>query len=135
MKQLFLFALLLRVFSVAAQNHHRIVIECDAHGTLTYSNILDHAKNLLKAFSPEPTQVEVVCHGDGINMLLPANSKFFPRMRALQKQGVVFAACANTMRGRHIAVSRLLPGAAVVPSGVAEVVREEEAGWSYIKGD
>ncbi len=65
-------------------------------------------------------------------MLFP-NGRLAKRIAADAKAGVIFAACANTMKGRHLTTKNLYPFAKVVPSGVAEVVRKQEAGWAYIK--
>ena len=54
-------------------------------------------------------------------------------MRDLSQAGVVFAACENTMKKKNVAKEDLLPFATTVDSGVAEVVRKQEAGWAYLK--
>lgn len=110
------------------------MIELNEPGTAVYGTVLNNAANVIKAFAPEPTEVEVVCHDSGIDLLLPGNAKLNARVLALEKSGVRFAACSNTLRGRHIKPSQLIKGVVVVDSGVAEVVRKEEAGWSYLKG-
>lgn len=117
----------------AAQNGHRVVIEVNVTGKTPFGTILNNATNLRKAFAPEPIQIEVVCHGPGLDLLL-RKSPMAKRVSELAKSGVVFAACANTIRGRHLSKSSLLPFTRIVPSGVAEVVRKQEAGWSYLKG-
>ena len=53
--------------------------------------------------------------------------------KKLADGGVVFAACENTMKKKHVTKEQLVPFATTTGSGVAEVVRKEEAGWSYIK--
>jgi intracellular sulfur oxidation DsrE/DsrF family protein len=39
----------------------------------------------------------------------------------------------NTMRKKNVCRADLLPFVTTVDSGVAEVVRKQEQGWSYIK--
>ena len=51
----------------------------------------------------------------------------------MSKTNVQFSACENSMRKHHIEKSELLTVANTVPSGVAEVVLKQEAGWSYLK--
>ena len=65
--------------------------------------------------------------------MLKSNAALAARMEALTKQGVIFAACNNTMKRKKIAKSDLLPFVTVVPAGVAEVIEKQEAGWAYIK--
>jgi intracellular sulfur oxidation DsrE/DsrF family protein len=119
---------------LALKVHHKVVIEVSVSGSIAYGTILNNAENLEKAFGPGNLQLELVCHGNGLDMLLPGSPKLAARIKALQKMSAVFAACSNTMKGRHIVLSELVPGAVGVDSGVAEVVRKEEDGWAYLKG-
>ena len=47
--------------------------------------------------------------------------------------GVVLDACQNTMRLRKVTTEDLFPFASQVDSGVAELIRKQEAGWSYVR--
>jgi uncharacterized protein len=129
----FLFLLLLTSFCWGQGKSHRVVIEVNLPGESAYKLVLNNIENMRKAFAPEPVEVEVVCHGPGLDMLLTSNS-LGKRMERLSTAGVVFAGCANTIRGRKIDRKKLYAFVHVVPSGVVEVVRKEEAGWSYLKG-
>jgi len=55
------------------------------------------------------------------------------RMTQSAEKGVVFAACENTMKRRGVSKEALVSFAHTVDSGVAEVVRKQEAGWSYVR--
>ena len=55
------------------------------------------------------------------------------RLQSLSNASVRFAACENTMRSMNVKREQLIPFATTVDSGVAEVVRKQETGWSYIK--
>ena len=112
---------------------HRVVVEVAVPGSAAHGLILGNVANLRKALAPERTEVEVVCHGSGIGMLL-AKGSVGRRVASLAQSGVEFVVCANTMRGRHIARAALPAFVRVVPSGVGEVVRRQEAGWTYLKG-
>jgi len=130
---LFLSSIFLTCLCAAQAKSHRVVVEVNVPGEAAYKLVLNNVENMKKAFAPESVEVEVVCHGPGLDMLLSSNS-LGARMEKLTKSGVVFAGCANTIRGRKIAKNRLYGFVRVVPSGVAEVVRKQEAGWSYLKG-
>jgi len=117
-----------------ARTGHRVVVEVNVPGTTAYATVLGNIENLKKAFAPEPVEVEVVCEGRGLDMLFSHDNVVAERVTKLHKAGVVFAACANTIKGRHIGKGRLLPFVQVVKAGVAEVVKKQEAGWSYLKG-
>lgn len=113
---------------------HRIVIEVSVPGAPAWAGILNNVENLEKEFGAQDTKIEVVAHGEGLSLLLKTDSKLKERLAKIARQGVVLAACENTMRRKHVTKADLLPAASTVPSGVGEVVRKEEEGWSYLKG-
>ncbi len=95
---------------------------------------MNNVENLQKAFGGEQTTIEVVAHGKGLGLLLVTNTALQERLWHLAETGVVFAACENTMQRLHVTKADLVSFATTVDSGVAEVVRKQEAGWSYVKG-
>ena len=113
---------------------HRAVIEITAEATPQWESVLNNIENLQKAFAPEPTEVEVVAHGKGLAMLQTTNAAQSERMAKLAGAGVKFAACENTMRRMKVQKSDLFDFVVTVDSGVAEVIRKQEAGWAYLKG-
>ena len=115
-----------------AQTKHRIVVELDTPGTAAYGFALNNIENLKKAFGTDPVEIEIVCHGGGIDLLFSHDNKLAPRIQRLQKSGVRFAACNNTLKGRKIGKDRIFSFVTVVDSGTAEVIRKQEAGWSYL---
>jgi hypothetical protein len=48
-------------------------------------------------------------------------------------EGVVLGACQNSMRARKITSQDIFPFSTEVDSGVAELIRKQEAGFSYIR--
>ncbi len=120
--------------STPAATGHRIVIEVNVDGAERWEGILNNVDNLRKAFSTEPPKIEVVAHAKGLGLLLASNEALKARMQAEHEAGVVFAACENTMKKQNVTKDQLLPFVTTVDSGVAEVVRKQEAGWAYIKG-
>ena len=113
---------------------HRVVIEVTAEAAPQWESVLNNIENLQKAFAPDVTEVEVVAHGKGIAMLQKTNAAQSERMARIASGGVKFAACENTMRRMKVQKSDLFEFVVTVDSGVAEVVRRQEAGWAYLKG-
>ena len=97
---------------------HRVVIEVNVPGTVAYGTILNNAENVIKAFAPEKVEVEIVCHGEGIKLLQPAATHYSARIMKLHTSGVTFAACANTIKGKHLKPSDLYGFVTVVKSGI-----------------
>jgi len=52
----------------------------------------------------------------------------------LQAKGVEFRVCNNTLVSRKIDPKKVLPGAKIVPSGVAELAKvQAKEGYVYVK--
>jgi len=93
---------------------------------------LKNVANMLKEVG-ETFEVEVVCHGGGIGLLVKEQSQHSAEVERLIKAGVRFAACENTMRDKSISKESLLPGVVTVPSGAVEIIRKQHEGYSYFK--
>lgn len=134
-----LFALMTASFAQAQEpeqpalsGKHRIVFEVTTEGDEQWTGVLNNVKNVREALGQANTEVIVVAHSKGLGMLMKENT-LAERMKELTGTGVVFAACENTMKKKNVSNDQLLPFATTTDSGVAEVVRKQEAGWSYIK--
>ncbi len=125
----------LAAISLPAQKsgHHRVVIEVNIDGAEAWNGVLNNIENLQKAFGAPEIEIESVSHGKGLGLLLKTNAPMRERLEQAAAKGVVFAACQNTMRRQHVTKEDLFSFVITVDSGVAEVVRKQEAGWSYLK--
>jgi intracellular sulfur oxidation DsrE/DsrF family protein len=119
-------------FQSMAQAQHKVVIQLNTADTAAWSSTIGNIKNLQKIW-PGTIQVEVVVHGKGLDLLVAAKTHLANEVIGLTKEGVVFSACENSMRKHNIDKSQLLKEAFTVPSGVAELVLKQEAGWAYLK--
>ncbi|QDQ96053.1 DsrE family protein [Tomitella fengzijianii] len=95
------------------------------------ATVLRNTTNLIRALGPG-TVVEVVTHGPGVE-LCTGESGLADTVAALQGEGVTVCACANTLTARKLSEDDLMPGVAVVDSGVAHLVRRQREGWSYLR--
>jgi len=113
----------------------RVVVHVNFGDAGRQGHGLKNVENILKAADVAGTacEVEVVCHSDGIVLLEKAKTTHAAPVELLQKKGVRFAACENTMRQRSIRPEDLLPTVTTVPSGAFEVVRRQQDGFSYFK--
>jgi len=98
---------------------------------------MNNIKNHLNA---DPgVKIVVVTHGKGIDFLLDgaADAKGNPyniNVEELQAKGVDFRVCNNTLVSRKIDPKTVLPGANIVPSGVAELAKlQANEGFVYVK--
>ena len=98
---------------------------------------LRNIKNHLNA-DPE-AKIVVVTHSKGIDFLLAGaadknGNPYEPTVQELKLRGVDFRVCNNTLKGRKIDPSTVLPEATIVPSGVAEIGRlQAKEGYVYLK--
>ena len=116
----------------SADKAHKIVFEVTMEGPEQWTAVLNNVENVRAALGPA-AEVEIVAHGKGLGMLVATDNTLADRMKKLADAGVVFAACENTMKKKHVTKDQLVPFAKTTDSGVAEVIRKQEAGWSYIK--
>ena len=118
-----------------AQNNsvqHKVVVQLNTADTSAWSSTIGNIKNLQKIW-PNNIIVEVVVHGKALDLLVAAKTHLAAEVVEISKTNVQFSACENSMRKHHIEKSELLSIANTVPSGVAEVILKQEAGWSYLK--
>ncbi len=98
---------------------------------------MNNVKNQLSADTD--AKVIVVTHGKGIDFLLDGaadknGNPYNIAVEELMAKGVEFRVCNNTLVGRKIDPATVLPGAKIVPSGVAELAKlQAKEGYVYIK--
>jgi len=108
-------------------------INDSAVATAAMRNINNHLNADPKA------KIVVVTHGAGIDFLLEGaadknGNPYNIAVEELMSKGVDFRVCNNTLVSRKIDKSKVLPGAKIVPSGVAEVGRlQATEGYVYLK--
>lgn len=120
------------IFAYAQNPSHKVVIQLNTSDTLVWHGALKNISNLQTALGAN-TQIELVAHGSGISILIDGKTTQKAKIAELAASGILFKACENTLRERKIDRSTLLPQSGTVPSGVAEVVLKQEAGWAYLK--
>lgn len=110
---------------------HRIIMQLTSGDTLVHKNLMKQFKNMKEA---SPTiQVEVVCHGPGMDMLMSDRSVVQAKVKEFAAKGIVFLACENTIKERELDRTKVLPKAGFVKAGIIHIVERQEDGWSYIK--
>ncbi|MFD2113414.1 DsrE family protein [Thiorhodococcus fuscus] len=109
---------------------------------------LRNVQNHVNAVGADNIELKIVMHGDGVSLVMDpdylegtkmknanATSEMQARIAGLKQQGVAFEVCANTLKGRNIPRDALydVEDADIVPSGVAELSRLQQMGFTYIK--
>ncbi len=128
-----LIAILPGTLSIFAQSkQHQIVFDFTKQDTASFSMIVRQARNIMNITGN--AQVEVVCYGPGVDLLMKEKTNVGKEIEELQtKFNVKFVACEFTMKRRGIDKSQLLPQIATVPAAVLEISSRQQEGWSYVK--
>lgn len=138
MKKLLYFSLIILFISntsLSAQQMgkiHHVVMQLNTADTAAWSSVIGNIRNFQKIW-PNQVEIEVVVHGKALNFLVASKTHLANDIEFMSKKGVQFNACENTMHKYGIEKSMLLPYVGTVPSGVAELIIKQEAGWGYLK--
>jgi intracellular sulfur oxidation DsrE/DsrF family protein len=153
MKALTLLILPLVLAAVAVQADDRygkqkVVYHINTDDPATQAAALGNIQNHINAVGAENLELKVVMHGDGVSLVLEPSALAGTKMKAanateemeakisgLKGQGVKFEICANTLKGRNVPMDAIYDTseADIVPSGVAEITRLQQLGYTYIK--
>jgi hypothetical protein len=99
---------------------------------------LGNIRNHLNATEGK-AKIVVVTHGNGVDFLLDGaadknGNPYNIAVEELMAQGVDFRVCNNTLKARSIDPKKVLQGARIVPSGVAEIGKlQAKEGFAYLK--
>jgi uncharacterized protein len=113
-------------------NTHKIVFQLTTDDVKVHRGLIKQLNNLKNGWN-DAVEMEVVCHGPGINFLIQGISTMQNEILALKSRGVIFIACENTLREKNIDKNTVIPNLNFVTMGIGEIVEKQEAGWSYIK--
>jgi len=113
-------------------NKHKLVIQFNDADSLLQRRVTLQVEGMRTAWPN--SDIEVVCLGDGLELLMTAKSKMSKMVAELTEKGVVFAACYHTMKSRKVMKEDLLSQAVVVSNAIIELAMKQEQGWSYFKG-
>ena len=109
----------------------KIVFQLTSADTVIHQTLMSQLKNYYSV-APD-TKFEVVCHGGGLNMLLKKTCIIQDQIKMYADKGVSFVACEFAMKKRNVTKEELVDGAGTVISGVLEIAKKQQEGWSYIK--
>jgi intracellular sulfur oxidation DsrE/DsrF family protein len=124
---------LLAISQTSASPKHHVVFQLSEESGPAWGALVLHVNNTMKALAEDGgAEVEVVFYGPGLLMLKKTNTAYEERLDQLNKNGVKLIACRNAMKTRNLKTEDLFSFAAQVDSGIAEMIRKQEARWAYI---
>lgn len=110
---------------------HKIVFQLSIDDSLAHKALMKQLNNITTV--APGTQIEVVCHGPGLSMLVMGKTTVQEKIQQLKKKDIVFVACEFSMSERNIPREKIIPESGFVKAGIVEIVTKQEQGWSYIK--
>lgn len=121
------------VSQTPAGPRHHVVFQLSEPEGPAWNSLPLHVNNVMKALAADGgSQMEVVFYGPGLSMLTKSSKAYEEQLKQLSDKGVKLVACRNAMKMRNVKSEDLFPFAGEVDSGIAEIVRKQEAGWAYI---
>lgn len=113
------------------QEPRKIVMQLTSADTTVHKMLMKQLSNIMTV-APE-TQIEVVCHGPGLSMLVESKSIVGQKIKESKAKGVDFVACKYSMTERKVNESELMKEARIVEAGIIEIVDRQNEGYVYIK--
>ena len=139
------------VFSGAAladYGKQKVVYHINYDNPKQQAGALRNIQNHINAVGKENLDFKVVMHGKGLSLVLEPDAASRTKLKHgnatieqqnkianLKGQGVNFSICANTLKGKNIQMDDLydVKDSDIVPSGVAELSKLQQEGYTYIK--
>lgn len=139
------------VFSGAAfadYGKQKVVYHINYDNPKQQAGALRNIQNHINAVGKENLDFKVVMHGKGLSLVLEPDAASRTKLKNgnatieqqnkianLKGQGVNFSICANTLKGKNIQMDDLydVKDSDIVPSGVAELSKLQQEGYTYIK--
>lgn len=96
---------------------------------------LRNIKNLLEDMKNENERIdiELLAHSSGVNAFKKTNKENKEEIKNLLEKGLEIALCKNSLITLNLKKEDFIEEAIIVSSGVGELTKKQNEGWSYIK--
>lgn len=96
---------------------------------------LRNIKNLLEDMKNENERIdiELLAHSRGVNAFKKTNKENKEEIKNLLEKGLEIALCKNSLITLNLKKEDFIEEAIIVSSGVGELTKKQNEGWSYIK--
>ncbi|MDH3579575.1 MAG: DsrE family protein [Hyphomicrobiales bacterium] len=118
----------------------RVILHVNFNDPDSLNYVLNNAENIDSYYSDagKAVEIRIVAHGPGLHMLRDDTSPVKQRLQSMAAdlESLSFYACANTRARMAKAEGKepeIVSEAAMVPSGIVEIMELQRAGWLYLK--
>jgi intracellular sulfur oxidation DsrE/DsrF family protein len=115
-----------------ATARHKVVVQVSESDPKKWELALNNVRNLQADLGQANTDIEIVAYGPGLGML-KSDSVVAQRIQEALGSHTAIVACENTMRAQNVTKVDMLPSIGYVPSGVVEIMRRQESGYTYLR--
>lgn len=119
----------------------KVLVHLTSSDTASGINTLQNLQLLLDQYANnnQAVKVEVIANGSGIRLLDVSNTQIAQLVQQLTENyhNLTVAACKYSMQQMKISKGlniKLLPQVKIIDSGVVEVIKRQNEGWTYIRG-
>ena len=127
----FISFILFSLFTTAQEIKYKAVWDLSSSDTTTQAAVFRQMNNV-RAEMPD-VELEVVFHGKGIYTVMKDSIQFRSRIKIAKEMGVSMVVCNNSMKRLKIDAKELASEVVIVPSAMAQLIKKQAQGWSYIK--
>ena len=128
------------VAHVPDKKTHRLVLQVNTNDPALMNLALNNATNVEQYYKDvgEKVSIEIVTFGPGLHMLRDDTSPVKARIKSIAQgtQSISFKACGNTQANMSKAEDKEIPlvaEAKVVKSGIVQLMKLQEQGWTYVR--
>jgi intracellular sulfur oxidation DsrE/DsrF family protein len=118
--------------AVAPAPKHRVVFQVSDNDPKKWELTMSNIRNIQADLGRDNVAVALVAYGPGLAMLT-LDSPAANRVAEATSAGATVVACENTMHAQKLTREDMLSGIGFVKAGVSELMRLQEAGYSYIR--
>lgn len=111
----------------------KVVLQLSSGDARTINNVLHNAVNIQDFYGMDQVRIAVIVYGDGMEALYAETSPVRERVTSLQKYGIEFVGCGNTMDATSHEPEDLIDGVTWVQAGIAEIIERKLDGWTAIR--
>lgn len=113
-------------------NYH-LCLHCDLNDPALLALALKNARNYQNALPDQDFELVMVANGPAVTLFTNAQPALREIALPLMEKGLKIRLCRNALNDNNLTEADIWPGAEVVPAGLVEIVRLQEAGFAYIK--
>ena len=114
-------------------NPRKIVLALSSNDPDIVDKLLSNAVNVQKFYSMDNVRISIIAYTSGVRAFLNDESKVAERISSLQRYGIEFVACGNTMDTIGKKREDLLAGVKWAQVGLAELVERQLRGWIVLQ--